>query len=925
MSDISEAVNSLIATSNLLKLDMKKVLAMERMIKDILQATEALQSGCEDRHKADSSAHSLSLAISSLGAHGRNMTYEQNLLDGLHFVMIEARHEKIEKAHADTYEWIFRDAMPDGTKIGFSQWLEKGNDIFWIHGKPGCGKSTLMKLICNHGKTREHLNRWRDLHAKSMQDLQGSERDLCLQSEVKHRLGYEAALVKSYREPQRMGEQDGDADIAKLVVAKYFFWNAGSKPQKSQEGLLRSLLFETLRQCPDLVDHVCRARARCRGLEENLGETGLWMTYVGTVSWDFDELLSTLEDVISVRMSATFCFFIDGLDEYEQENKKTYRDLVDTLRRIAKLPNAKVCASGRPWTVFMDAFTSTSASSLKLEDLTRGDIRRYVSDKLEEHDQYQRLRAHDQGYEALIDEVAKRAQGVFLWVHLVVKDLLEGLTYNDSLQTMRERLDQFPEDLEDFFMHMIECIPPVYRRQAARTFLITMEAPHPLLLTLHSFLDDIEADPSFCLARPQLPLESSELDFRHERMRRQLEGRTKGLLEVVHLPGVEDRYYAANVDFLHRTVRDFLRSSGKVQSFMADGHDDFSKIWLLLCQGILAEIRYAPSLFRKLAPHTTLSTRFAMPGRSQQNQLTTWLDQFLLEFTHFAERALDGINSTSALIALFKALEGAIIDGTKSRVCPQDGPEKLARRVCEYGLLELLKQMNLSEEWLTPLTNPDVPPSITSAKPLLLSALVDYKGSSHRQCDIVSYLLQQRADPNFRDPKGGTLGPDSPFLQYMDMLDSAKPIPEEEIHRVFQIVMALVAHGADLSRPLQADPGRRPRLADLGAPRLRQLASGAIIHSKADPRELIMMRFPRELASRILNAAPRVGTEGQNQPSPSAARRDGPSIPGPATARSEIPGQAETPTPVQAPAQSQARTLGRRATLRSKLKRLLCH
>jgi hypothetical protein len=910
MSHISEAVDALIETSNLLKLDMKKVLAMERMIKDILQATQALQSGRKERHKADGSAHSLSLAISSLGTHGRTMAYEQNLLGGLHFVMIEARHEKIEKAHADTYEWIFHDAMPDGTKISFVQWLEQSNDIFWIHGKPGCGKSTLMKFVCNHWKTREHLSYWSGFHARSTRELHQFGKQLYPQSEVENRLSYEARLVKSYHQQQRMGEQDGELDIAKLVVAKYFFWNAGSKLQKSQEGLLRSLLFETLRQCPELVEHVCGRRARYRGFDVNLGETGLW-TLAATASWSFDELLSTLEDVIGVRMSATFCFFIDGLDEYEQENKKTYRDLVDTLHRIAKLPNAKICASGRPWTVFMDAFTSTSAYSLKLEDLTRGDIRRYVADKLEEHDQYQRLKAYDPSYEALIDEVARRAQGVFLWVHLVVKDLLEGLTYNDSLQTMRQRLDQFPEDLEDFFMHIIECIPPVYRRQAARTFLITMEAPHPLLLTLHTFLDDIEADPSFCLARPQLPFGSSELAFRHERMRRQLEGRTKGLLEVVHLPGFEDRYYAANVDFLHRTVRDFLLSSGKVQSFMADGHGDLSKIWLLLCRGIVAEIRYAPSLFRKVAPRTctTLGAEIKRSKGSKPGQFFSWLDQFLLEFAYFAERALEGSTNTSILIDLFKALEVAVITGKNSNVSPRDGHKTLARLVCEYGLLELVKQINL-RKGLTPPPSSHIGPVIPIT-PLLLSTLVDFKGASHRQYDVVTYLLEQGADPNQRAPKGLLdLDKDSPFLQYMDMLESTEPIPEEEIHRVSQVVMVLVAHGADLFRP-QHPSGETSHNTHLPS-------SG-----KSGPREVILKRFPPELSSRILDAAPGAGMAEQNQSSTSGGNRR--SIVWPATVRSGVPGQDKAHTPVQNPAQSQLGIPARRATIRSKLRRLLGH
>jgi hypothetical protein len=43
----------------------------------------------------------------------------------------------------------------------------------------------------------------------------------------------------------------------KLVTANYFFWNAGLPMQKSQKGLLQSLLYQVLRSCPDLIQKIC--------------------------------------------------------------------------------------------------------------------------------------------------------------------------------------------------------------------------------------------------------------------------------------------------------------------------------------------------------------------------------------------------------------------------------------------------------------------------------------------------------------------------------------------------------------------------------------------------------------------------------------------------------------------------------------------
>src|ERR1700681_2535463 len=45
-----------------------------------------------------------------------------------------------------------------------------------------------------------------------------------------------------------------------LIVAQFFFWNAGRQAlQKSQEGLLRSILYQILRQTPDLIPYASPA------------------------------------------------------------------------------------------------------------------------------------------------------------------------------------------------------------------------------------------------------------------------------------------------------------------------------------------------------------------------------------------------------------------------------------------------------------------------------------------------------------------------------------------------------------------------------------------------------------------------------------------------------------------------------------------
>ncbi|KAK3898926.1 hypothetical protein C8A05DRAFT_18559 [Staphylotrichum tortipilum] len=762
MSEVSVAVSSLAETNSLLRLDTKELATIKDMIKDILGAIKALQASDGDRSKSNDPMQSLSLAVSSLSVHGQTMAYDLALLGSLHFPMIQVRHERIAKAHAETYEWIFREPRtPDSTAIGFAEWLEQGNGMFWIYGKPGCGKSTLMKFICHHDQTGEHLGRWAESHSKG------------------------------------------------LVTAKHFFWNAGSALQKSQEGLLRSLLFEVLRQCPELVGHVRRTRSKHRGYSGHLGETE---HLAAAESWSVEELFLTLQDAIGTRMSATFCLFIDGLDEYVEENKHTHRNLIDTLHRIAQSPNVKICASSRPWSVFWDAFEDMGANSLKLEDLTRGDIRRFVSDEFKAHKQFRRLSAHDPGYVKLIEEVATRSQGVFLWVYLVVKDLLDGLTYNDPVQAMLRRLDQFPAELEDFFHHMIESIPAFYRRQAARTFMITMTASEPLLLTVHSFLDDIEADPEFCTNKPQAPMEDEEVDFKQERMWRQLDGQTKGLLEVVY---TSDRrpYFSARVDFLHRTVKDFLLSSGKVQSFMTNGQQGVSDTWVLVCRGILAEIRYAPERDLQL------------------------LNGFLGEFAHFAEKALHDTANEGVVVELFKAIEGSEKQAMSRLADHDDGKDgsvfMLPQILCKHGLVALLKHMDY--DW-SQLSKP-----AASSEPLILSVLTSLQASSETQLAVVDYLLGRGADPNQLWENQQPWKLESPFQRYLDSLCGANVTLQSKTDIIpFQIVAALVAHGADLSA------------------RIGQWQTKTA-------RDVIQEIFPPDQADRILASSPLPKEEAQQQ------------------------------------------------------------
>jgi len=121
-----------------------------------------------------------------------------------------ARHRQIDQPATGTFEWIFMrgsnridqdsKAMVQGR---FSKWLRSSQPVFWINGKAGSGKSSLMSFIESHERTQELLKIW--------------------------------------------------AGGRRLHVLSFFFWRAGSEIQRSISGVLQSLLYQLAYAKPEII------------------------------------------------------------------------------------------------------------------------------------------------------------------------------------------------------------------------------------------------------------------------------------------------------------------------------------------------------------------------------------------------------------------------------------------------------------------------------------------------------------------------------------------------------------------------------------------------------------------------------------------------------------------------------------------------
>ena len=457
----------------------------------------------------DSEAENVAnISIPSIPADRQRSLWEIFLLR-LRYDGMEDRQGRISQAHEKTFRWVFEDGnLQQKSWSNFKDWLESDSQLYWITGKAGSGKSTLMKYICqpncdvsepNTGPTHEtrcsaHLQKW--------------------------------------------------AGGSQLITAVYFFWNSGIKLQMSQQGLLLSLLHQLLRQAPQLIATISPRRweALCLFNDDPRG-------------WSDQELHTMLRAAArEASRSTKLCLFVDGLDEFDGELK----DLICLIQDLIQNRNVKVCVASRPWVVFEDAFKHKP--SMMLQDLTYGDIKAYVVSSLRDDSRFALLQRREPEYaDQLVENVVSKASGVFLWVHLVVISLLVGMGSGDRVSDLQRRLDLLPPDLEKLYDRILQSLDPFYLEHAAQLFKLVQESYDPPPLMLLSFADEEGLDPYANMSIE--PLSQDELSLRADTMRRRLNSRCKGFLEIGDKStGAMGDVVGETVQYLHRTVKDYVES-----------------------------------------------------------------------------------------------------------------------------------------------------------------------------------------------------------------------------------------------------------------------------------------------------------------------------------------------------------------------------
>ncbi|RTE83872.1 hypothetical protein BHE90_001653 [Fusarium euwallaceae] len=521
----------------------------------------------------------------------------QVILQSLRFDEMVDRRDGIVEAQPRTFQWV------EKPKLSFLEWLSKDDGLYWVTGHPGSGKSTLMKYLSRHGTTHEKLEQW--------------------------------AAPKT------------------LVKASFYFWFSGTPLQKSQQGLLRSLLFEILRQCPSLIPKVCQSR---------------WFSDLA-VPWTRSELMETLKSLTLESTTTKFFFLIDGLDEYQDNAGLTgvreggvsahVRDIIEVINVLAGFQDIKLCVSSRPWSAFEKAFGQSSHRKLCVHNENREDIDRYIQERFMSSPAYQESLIPPEDLGRLSNSMVEDSGGVFLWVSLVVENLVQGLENGDKLDELRKRFEETPKTLHAMFERMLNSVEEVYHKQAAQILQVAFHSRAPMYVAVYSFIDN----DNLSFAGDPRPWTKDECVGISKTTEGRLKVRCPDLIKIKGSSSnmtTAQRMTKHQVEFLHRTVKDFLGLQDTQKMLRDRIKESFDPIQFI-SKGLLAHIRGAElaggqiwsatswEMFQLLDEITYYVSELEQTTKAPQFELLDKLQETIEKQTRRRDVLLDGDSFVSIM------------------------------------------------------------------------------------------------------------------------------------------------------------------------------------------------------------------------------------------------------------------------------------
>ncbi|KAK4167470.1 ankyrin repeat-containing domain protein [Cladorrhinum sp. PSN259] len=390
----------------------------------------------------------------------------------------------------------------------YSTWKRSLGQRLLIKGKAGCGKSTLMK----------HLFKHETLAA-------------------------------------------ADSDTAPPVICGFFFNGRGSRMEKTIEGLLRTVLHQIVFQNPPSYRALSQFHADIKKVRASREHS---------VDWTGETLIQMFEIVMRSSTTPTL-IFIDALDEGEGEGERFSTAAVFTLLEQYTGPQldgrhapASICLSSRP-----DNFVNCQKewTPIDMTKFNSEDIKTYTTGRLST----MVGRCQGFGYEQLAAELERqildKADGVFLWVRLVVDEITAAMKDGECVEHIRSQLSATPADLWKMFERMMLKVKDHRIPDMERLLKIVLAAERPLSVEeLVHVLPLSSNDPPRALCDVW---DENTARQTCEKMKKQILLHCGGLVEVVETErsfninkwkGVEYKF-TTQVQFIHQSIKDYLNST----------------------------------------------------------------------------------------------------------------------------------------------------------------------------------------------------------------------------------------------------------------------------------------------------------------------------------------------------------------------------
>lgn len=255
--------------------------------------------------------------------------------------------------------------------------------------------------------------------------------------------------------------QDTDASVA------YFFCDDKEGLQKTAQSMLRGVIHQLIIKTPCLIKHAMGAyRASGSKMVDSLDL--LWNIFIAAAA-----------DPIT----AGSYIVLDGLDECEKVSR------TDFLRRLNNYfqpevtnpskPYLKVLITSRPYREIELLISKHRTIRLKTEDEgsnIQADITRFISQKV---DEMQEICYYNSELKKRVrTKLESGADGMFLWVTLVVQELLDT-----PIHLVSEALETTPDTLNDLYTYLLKRLTGRKAQIATKILTWVVLAPEPMSVT----------------------------------------------------------------------------------------------------------------------------------------------------------------------------------------------------------------------------------------------------------------------------------------------------------------------------------------------------------------------------------------------------------------------------------------------------------